>query len=85
MFPWLPMNAFIHTHAHIADKKDAATRALKLWTNRSLSSAWASWRLLVEWRKENEHVAREHAIRSLAYLQAVSNGVFWRFILKTAC
>lgn len=36
-----------------------------------MSNAWGSWRLLVEWRKENEVVAREHAARALAYLLAV--------------
>jgi hypothetical protein len=43
-------------------------RAVRMWGNRTLATAWTSWQQLMAWSKENQQVAQDHAHRLLAYL-----------------
>lgn len=36
--------------------------------------AWSSWRTLVEWSRENERKADQHAAKTLRYLVVVRGG-----------
>jgi hypothetical protein len=64
---------FSPLHLLPADKKAAAQHALRFWFNRSLASAWGSWRLLVEIAHENEQKAYQHRNRVYAYMLTVGD------------